>query len=440
MAGSPRYVAGASSHRLLIMQPAQQNRNRRRFSLLASLLIGACVVGCPQPSPEIKQSKQTPSQSTQKQTPKTKATGSDWTSFRGNAQSTGFTEGETGDSLLPAWKFQLDDGGFESSAAIVATKDAATGVEQKTVYIAGLTNDVRGKLFALDLEDGSKRWEFESEDGFLTTPVVDDGKLYLGDMEGKFFCVDATGEKQWTYKTEIEINSSANTYKDLVLFGSQDGALYALDKVTGDFKWKHTTEDQIQCSITVAKNHAFLAGCDSMLHVIDLDTGKETGNIKLSSPTISTPAANGDTTYFGNENGTFYCVDAAAAKTNWTVEDERGGNSIRSSAAIAEGHIVFGARNRKLYSYNPQTGAENWSTTLKNKVDSSPVIVKNRVIAASTDGRLYLLNLENGELLWQKQFNGGITGSPAFAHGVLIVATDDGIVYALKFAETKDNN
>ena len=351
--------------------------------------MGACVVGCTQPSQVTEQTTPTPTQSTQKSSLKTNATGSDWTSFRGNAQSTGFTEGETGDILLPAWKFKLDDGGFESSAAIVTTKDSEARTEQKTVYIAGLTNDVKGKLFALNLEDGTKRWEFNSEDGFLTTPVVDDGRLYLGDMAGQFFCIDTSGEKQWTYKTEIEINSSANTYKDLVLFGSQDGALYALDKATGDFKWKHTTDDQIQCSITVAKNHAFLAGCDSMLHVIDLDTGKETGNVKLTSPTISTPAADGDTTYFGNEKGTFYSVNVATSETNWTVEDERGGNSIRSSAAITDGHVVFGARNRKLYSYNPQTGAENWSTTLKNKVDSSPVIVKNRVIAASTDGRLY---------------------------------------------------
>ena len=365
---------------------------------------------------------------------------SDWTSFRGNAQSTGFAKGETGDTLAPVWKFKLDDGGFESSAAIVASKDATSGTEQKTVYIAGLTNDVKGKLFALNLEDGAKRWEFNSVDGFLTTPVVDDGKLYLGDMAGQFFCIDAHGEKQWTYQTEIEINSSANTYKNLVLFGSQDGALYALDKATGEFKWKHTTDDQIQCSITVANNRAFLAGCDSMLHVIDLDTAKETGNVKLSSPTISTPAANGDTAYFGNEKGTFYSVDAGTLKTNWTIEDERGGNSIRSSAAIADGHVVFGARNRKLYSYNPQTGDENWSTTLKNKVDSSPVIVKNRVIAASTDGRLYLLNLDNGKLLWQRQFNGSITGSPAYAYGFVIVATDNGVVHALKFPETKDDN
>ena len=119
-----------------IMKPAHHYRNCHRFSLLASLLTLACVVGCTQPSTEIEQAAQTPTQSTPKQTPKTtESASSDWTSFRGNAQSTGFVEGETGDSLLPAWKFELDDGGFESSAAIVATKDTATGAEQKLSLI-----------------------------------------------------------------------------------------------------------------------------------------------------------------------------------------------------------------------------------------------------------------------------------------------------------------
>ena len=170
-----------------------------------------------------------------------------------------------------------------------------------------------------------------------------------------------------------------------------------------------------------------------MLHIIDLDSGKEKSSLKIGSPTIATPAADGNTVFFGTEKGDFFSVDCNEPKFNWQNPDKLGGNSFRSSAAIADGHIVVGARNRKLYSFDPQTGKENWAVTLKNKVDSSPVIVKNRVIAASTDGRLYLIDLQSGKVLWQKEFNGGFTGSPAFAHETLIIATDDGNVHALKF-------
>ena len=155
----------------------------------------------------------------------------DWSSFRGNAQSTGNATSDgvqTSDALEPVWEFKLDDGGFESAAAIVQT-----GVDEKTVFIAGLTNDVKGKLFALNLADGKKRWEFNTPDGFLTTPLYHDGHLFLGDMAGMFYCVDPAGKEKWNFKTEIEINSSANIYKDKVLFGSQNGALYAINKDTG---------------------------------------------------------------------------------------------------------------------------------------------------------------------------------------------------------------
>ena len=122
----------------------------------------------------------------------------DWSSFRGNAQSTGNATSDgvqTSDALEPVWEFKLDDGGFESAAAIVQT-----GVDEKTVFIAGLTNDVKGKLFALNLADGKKRWEFNTPDGFLTTPLYHDGHLFLGDMAGMFYCVDPAGQEEMEFQ------------------------------------------------------------------------------------------------------------------------------------------------------------------------------------------------------------------------------------------------
>lgn len=348
-----------------------------------------------------------------------------WTSFRGDAQSSGFTEGpnldSTFNSLTKQWEYKLPDGGFESSAAIA----------EKTVFIAGLTNDVKGKLFALRLADGQKQWEFDSPDGFLTTPVYDSGKLYLGDMMGVFRCVDSQGKEVWKFETDVEINSSANVYNDTILFGSQNAQLYALSKDSGALVWQHEINDQIQSSITLAGDRVFLAGCDSLLHVIGAADGKELGTVEIDSPTIATPAAMAGAVYFGTEKADFFAVDWEKIEIKWKRPDPQGGSSIRSSAAVTKGHIVFGGRNRKLYSLNPVNGEENWAITLKNKLDASPVIIGDRVVAASTDGRLYVINLNNGKKLWEKQFNGSFVGSPAYAEGRIIIATDQGVVYCL---------
>ena len=352
-----------------------------------------------------------------------------WTSFRGDAQSSGFRTGPEFKTLKKEWEFKLDDGGFESSAAIA----------DKTVYIAGITNDVKGKLFALSLTDGEKKWEFDSPDGFVTTPLYSDGKLFLGDMLGVFRCIDSDGKEVWKFETETEINSSANIWKDNIIFGSQDAKLYSLSKESGEEVWSHEINDQIQSSITLAGDRVFVAGCDSQLHVIDVSDGTSKGTVEIESPTIATPAAMGDVVFFGTEKADFFAIDWKKKETKWKREDPDGGSSIRSSAAVTKDHVVFGGRNRKLVSLNPVNGEENWAITLKNKVDASPLIIGNRVVAATSDGRLYVIALDSGELLWQKEFNGSFIGSPAFAQGAtegrIIIATDEGVVYCLSLQE-----
>ena len=174
----------------------------------------------------------------------------DWTMFRGDAQSRGVATSRLPAQLQLLWKLQIDDDGFEGTAAVV------DGV----VYIASLN----GVLFALDLADGTERWRMPTELGFGTSPSYRDGRVYLGDYDGKFYCVDAaSGQVVWTYQADAEINSCANFYKDRVLFGSQDAALYCLDAGSGELVWKHEINDQIRCTPSIVENRAFIAGCDA---------------------------------------------------------------------------------------------------------------------------------------------------------------------------------
>ena len=183
--------------------------------------------------------------------------------------------------------------------------------------------------------------------------------------------------------------------------------------------------------MTVAKDRAFVAGCDGFFHIIDLKTGTEAGKVDIKSPTQSTPAVMDEKVFFGTEQDEFVAIDWKTAKGDWTFSDKGGPAPVRGCAAVTKGHVVFGARNRIVYSVNPESGEQNWAVGLKAKVDSSPVIVGQRVYVGSTDGRLYSLSLENGDKVWEKQFNGGFVSSPAVAFDKLVVATDRGVVYCL---------
>lgn len=345
-----------------------------------------------------------------------------WLVFRGDSESTGVAKTKLPAELGVLWEFKVPQGGFEGTPLIVKTPDG-----RKTVYVA----DMDGKLFSIDLETGEKNWEVKLAIGIAAAPAYQAGKIFVGDIDGYFHCVDEKGNVLWKFETGGEISSSANFYNGDVLFGSQDGKLYLLDSADGQMVWEFQTPDQIQCSATIAGNRAFVAGCDGFLHVIDLDKGEEVGNADIHSPTQSTPATLGDRVFFGTEQAEFIAVDWKAIQPIWTFADDNGQSSVRGSAAVNKGHVVFGAMNRQVYSLQPDTGKQNWTVSLKSKVESSPVIAGDRVYVGCTDGRFYTLSLKNGNTIWEKQFNGGFLSSPAVAFDRLVIATDRGVVYCL---------
>ena len=50
----------------------------------------------------------------------------------------------------------------------------------------------RGRLVALDVATGKERWQFDAGGGFVASPAVSDGKLVVGNTDGKLYCF---GEK-----------------------------------------------------------------------------------------------------------------------------------------------------------------------------------------------------------------------------------------------------
>ena len=347
----------------------------------------------------------------------------DWPLFRGDSQSTGVARSQLTESPEVLWEFKVPQGGFEGTPVVVKNKSNG----RLTVYIG----DMDGVMFSLDLETGKENWRYDTGLGFAASPAYRDGRIFIGDIDGYFWCLDEQGKEVWKFETQAEISGSANFYQQGVLFGSQDAKLYLLDQATGEKIWEFETPDQIQCSTTVAGDRAFVAGCDGYLHVINLKDGSEVGKVDIRSPTRSTPAVWEQTAAFGTEQADFLAVDWKQVESSWTFADEDGQSAVRGSAAINDKHVIFGARNRQVYSLDRETGKQQWTQTLKAKVESSPVIEGQRVWVGSTDGRLYALSLADGTPGWQRQFNGGFLGSPAIAYGRLVVATDRGVVYCL---------
>ena len=306
---------------------------------------------------------------------------SDWPLFRGNPLQTGVAKTTLPDQLEVRWKIQLKKG-IESTAAIV--KD--------TVYV-GCYDD---HLHAFDLKTGNKKWSTKLGP-IKAPPSFHDGKVFVGDEDGIFYCVDAAnGKKLWRYETGNEITGGANFAGPRVLVGSHDANLYCLSIKDGKLLWQVKTEGPVNGSAVVADGKTFVAGCDSQLHVIDVMNGKELAKIELSGQAAATAAIFADKLYVGNMNSEFQGIDLKKKTVLWTYAPKRA-QPFYSSAAVTDRLVVVGGRDRQVHAIDRTKGTKVWSFDAEERVDSSPVIVGNRVYVGTLGGTLFVVDLANGK-------------------------------------------
>jgi outer membrane protein assembly factor BamB len=365
-----------------------------------------------------------------------------WPMARGCLAGTGVSAAVLRLPLAEAWHRQFDGTAFGVVPVI------ADGV----VYVG----DLDGTFHAVSLADGADRWSFTAKDaGFPSAAAVggtDDARMVVvGDDVGMVRAFDAaTGEVRWTLETQGEI-SGGPTILDgpdgiRVLVGSQDASLSCLDLATGKLLWKHEIADQIRCSPTVARTSAgdrvFLAGCDGRLHVIDVATGAETAAVPIDGPTGTTPATLGDRVFFGTEGGVFFAIDVVKGEVAWRAAATAAGQSYRSSAALTNDLAIVGFRGKAIEAFAVADGGRAWKQPMRGRVEASPAVASASgpneaparavAIVADSAGRIAALDAATGAPAWEFDAGGGFGGGAAIAADRVVLASDDGILWCFR--------
>jgi alcohol dehydrogenase (cytochrome c) len=100
-------------------------------------------------------------------------------------------------------------------------------------------------------------WAFsfggEKQRGQEAQPVVHDGRMFVTASYSRLYAIDAkTGEELWQYDHRLPdgilpccdvVNRGAALYGDLVIFGTLDAQLVALNQDTGKVVWKEKIDD-----------------------------------------------------------------------------------------------------------------------------------------------------------------------------------------------------
>jgi outer membrane protein assembly factor BamB len=146
------------------------------------------------------------------------------------------------------------------------TVQASPAVSGGTVYIGARD----GFLYALDAQSGKLRWTFDHKVSWVnTSPAVSDGVVYAGSSDAQFVqAVDASsGQERWRAKTGVTWSSPAVT-RDVVYAGDGAGRLNAFDRRDGHVLWSFRTGSQVFGSPTPARDLVVFGSTDGSVYAV----------------------------------------------------------------------------------------------------------------------------------------------------------------------------
>ncbi|HMW05415.1 MAG TPA: PQQ-like beta-propeller repeat protein [Leptospiraceae bacterium] len=150
---------------------------------------------------------------------------------------------------------------------------------------------------------------------------VDGEYKYYGNEQGDFFCEEIYPSKKikWRRALGAAIYAKPLILDDKVVFGSKDGALYALNKTTGATVWKYNTAGEILTSAAGTKEQIVFSSTDGNIYSISQKYGKKKW-LHLANHKMNTnPVVFHDKVFFGDADGMFYCLNADNGSLLWKV-------------------------------------------------------------------------------------------------------------------------
>jgi outer membrane protein assembly factor BamB len=251
------------------------------------------------------------------------------------------------DSGAEVWQYAGED--KMSSGAILIPNPTGAG---EWVLVNGYDGTTR----VLDAADGRVVWTYKTDDYINGSPAVVDGRyLVFGGCDAQLHVVnlrdgtpvhkiptsaqilssiatygamafgsnhgnevvgfDVTGGKvAWTYQDRaLPFFSSPAVTERLVLIGSRDKHLHAIDRRTGAGVWKFPTGGRVEGSPIVFADGVVFGSSDGRLYAASLDAGAELWRVELGESLLAAPAFGGRQIVIGGEKGTVFALRARAA-------------------------------------------------------------------------------------------------------------------------------
>jgi len=201
-----------------------------------------------------------------------------------------------------------------------------------------------------------------------------------------------TGKRIWRFSTtaanhttNYTVQSAPAIYNNLVIFGSDDGYVYAVTAREGRLQWKTDLTHDMNVSVR------------------------------------GSPLIDNGIVYIGDDGGSLHALKAADGTREWPLTI---GAPVRGTLVLSENkNLLFFTADDTLYAVSPSAHQIVWVFRKQGQKLSSPVVSGNRVSITSSDGHVLAINITDGTQVWSTAVDRVSVQPPVISNGILFASS-----------------
>jgi eukaryotic-like serine/threonine-protein kinase len=339
----------------------------------------------------------------------------DWMQYGGSIERTNVAHTEVVPPLSLAWTYDAS-AGFSPFASAVADSMLFIG-------------DLQGEVHAVQIRTGSRVGSYKFGSAITGTPVIDNGRIYVALTQTEESLVSfntLTGTIEWRAKLG-DIESSPLAVGTWLFVTTLDGSLVCVAKADGTIRWKYRVPAQDRAKLIhsspASDGHIVVFGCDDgVLYAVGANDGALLWKTGTRGSILGSPSIDNDNVFIGSLDSSVYCIDLHTGITRWRTPL---GARIFSSQAIGNHRVFVGTAGREVRCLDAETGTTVWIQRTDGVVNSPPLLAGTVLYVGCIDKKLYAFDAKHGNKIWEYRTEGRIKTMPVAADNYLFVLAED---------------
>jgi outer membrane protein assembly factor BamB len=338
----------------------------------------------------------------------------------------------------------------------------------RPVVVEGIAylGDIAGRLHAVDVADGSVRWTRETGGAIYGEVLASGDVLYVVNDAGLLLAFDrVSGVERWRFvlgggdrlrrlpsrekDTEFDYAAPTPVLVDGVIYvGAIDGGFHAISATTGESVWRFEADGGIRATALVIGERVFFGTLKNHLVALDRANGKEVWRVDTGGQITTTPTLAAGNIVVGNRGYKLMAVRPDDGARVW--EYFQWFSWVDSSPTVVDGVIYIGSSDqRKARALDPVDGGTQWATAIGGWAWAQPAVTDDAVYTCTVgmadafnyahpvEGSINALDRKTGELKWRipvpmpsEAYLSGAAAGPVVTGDRLLVAGLDGVLRA----------